>query len=375
MRLPSLVQTLRRGRAGRGQTTATATPVDLAAFGLPPDDRVVTDETLGHLDLIAAIDATRGGNWQVAAELLRASRDQADLRGVQMRALGVAAVSDDAWLTSWENTYPDDQDARVLRAETLAALAWAIRGRSRLDKISDARVDGFQGTLREAVRVAESAAKLRPDDAEPWAVQVRAARGLRWSRERFGEVWGELVERFPHHRIAHTQALQYHCSKWLRTDNEEALLEFTERAASTAPLGSPLVLLRLEAVLELWNGGEEIEIWRADSTMAAIDTALTHWLGAGGARHPYATADRNLLALALTLSGRYAEAVEQFRHIGRYAGQYPWNSFDDYRAKFCQVREMACLGSVEGTPPCPTAGDGGAAGDAGGDVSHAGDAG
>lgn len=106
------------------------------------------------------------------------------------------------------------------------------------------------------------------------------------------------------------------------------------RRRVTAPAGSPLALLPLQAHFE-WElketalnqtAGElkATAMWASDQVRRDIDTAVRQWLGPGQPSRALAMKARSVLARAMTKARRHAEAAEHFAAIGPHVSEYPW---------------------------------------------------
>src|SRR3954469_2726529 len=143
---------------------------------LPPDEIVPVDEIGDDVDLAAALEATRKGEWRPAAALLAATGDH-DVRADRLRLLSEQSVLDSQWVEDWFAATPSDPTATVVRAELALQRAWAARGAAYAEQTSDSQIQAFSTGLAQAQRLAERAAELAPQDPTPWAPLVEAARG------------------------------------------------------------------------------------------------------------------------------------------------------------------------------------------------------
>jgi hypothetical protein len=195
------------------------------------------------------------------------------------------------------------------------------------------------------------AAKAAPGDPVPWRIAIDHARGTHASRPRFDALWEQAVRCSPHHYGCHVAALRFmgtDCSAPPKIAarhprcpgiHPEAL-HFAEQAAKQALPGSLLHALPLQAVFAALccgaGGSEAVSDERMD---AAADLAI------GLSAHyepgdPWPAEVRNLLAYVLTVRGRWAEALEQFRLIGPHATAFPWDRIsDDPLGQFLELRD------------------------------------
>ncbi|WP_246257731.1 DUF4034 domain-containing protein [Amycolatopsis anabasis] len=342
------VLTLMRAAKRRGISVEelgdVLTPAEMAAlvlppsgaekFGLVPDAEVSADPFLDDPALDAARAGARAGDWTAAARLLAGTGTEWDRRARIVGELASVAADDDGWLRAWRAARPDDPHAAVVHAESLVRLAWQIRGGQTADRTTAAQFSGFHSVLVEAEKAARHAVDLLPADPTPWLSLVTMARGLQLGHDRFATIWRGLLERAPHHRQGHGQALQYWCAKW--AGSAERMFAFAEEAAAKSPA---LLGLPLQAALE--HQGEDRGIWKSAGTRRALD-ALLERLAGEGADDVALRSDRGFAAYALVENKRYPEAVEQFRMLGARADAGPWSSFEEPRLVFLTTRATAC---------------------------------
>ncbi|MEU8515113.1 hypothetical protein AB0C76_26505 [Kitasatospora sp. NPDC048722] len=162
--------------------------------------------------------------------------------------------------------------------------------------------------------------------------------GQGWSRERYRELWAEIVAREPHHFGAHTAALQYWCAKWHGSD--ELMHEFADGAIAGAPAGSLLTVLKLRAYWEqVVRDKSAAALHHSAGFTAALDAALAD-LAAADPAHPGIVPSRGWIAHGLIENGRPAQALELFRGTGReIAG--PWIYYGNPAAVFDAARTKA----------------------------------
>ncbi|MGW2372914.1 hypothetical protein [Kitasatospora sp. NPDC001683] len=194
--------------------------------------------------------------------------------------------------------------------------------------------------LNAAMEAVQKAASLAPEDPGPWVVMVTAARGLRYDHDEFRRLWRELVTRAPHHYEGHCQALQYWCAKWAGTD--KLMMEFAERTAHKAPVGSPLAGVYLHALYELTRRSGPSALPSSRTAKDLLENVARSLNQAPdddqSLYHP-----RHLLAHYLVKARRYDAALEQFRRIGPWCGAEPWTNERDPVTAFDLARSVAAL--------------------------------
>lgn len=313
-------------------------------LGLLPAERQDT-ELAGPLpqEWVTALAAVRGGDWMPGAELLAAIGRDWDRRSAFTALLAEIATEEDTWLLEWEAARRDDPDAAVVRARSTVFLAWAIRGGKQAQHTTREQFDGFHRTLATAREEIAKAAELNPDDPTPFIAEIWVALGLGYANAEMDKLWAELTSRAPHHYEAHYAALQYWCAKW--RGSERLAVEFAERAAADAPLGSLLTVLPLVAHFE----HDDSDTTAADNTpemVARVDAALKD-AAAADPSHPRLPELRHLLAFYLHLQDRNEAALEQFKLVDGYVDALPWRYRNDKAGYYCQVRDAVAQAVAE----------------------------
>jgi hypothetical protein len=160
-------------------------------------------------------------------------------------------------------------------------------------------------------------------------------------------VWAEIVARAPQHHRAHGRALQYWCQKW--HGSHELMHQFIDTAIATAPPGSLLPTLKIEAFWEQFvRDKAPADAWKRPDVAAAVDHAVAD-LAAADPSHLRMIDARGWIAYALTKAGRGAEAVEHYRALGRVVPA-PWTSFNDPIGGFTGLRADAVLAMLDAQP-------------------------
>ncbi|MFE9781234.1 hypothetical protein ACFYPA_24110 [Streptomyces sp. NPDC005775] len=312
---------------------------DAIGVDLAPDEAVVLDPP--DAPLRAALTAATAGDHAPARELLASTRVHAqwDRRDAYVSRLARTALHHDGWLDAWVAESPDDPDALLVVADFHLHQAWKVRTGARAKDVERDQFQAFFALLEDAVPVIGAAAELNPGDPVPWRIALTHARGTQAPREVFDAYLAEAEARDPHHFGCHAQALQYLCAKWY--GSHEEMFRYAERVAASAPPGSRLHALPLQAALE-YRLSEADEPEGPDPYGPKVDAAITRALGLSdtydGAGDREAAGFRNELALLLILSDRPAEALGVFRAIGVHATEYPWNRLGDPRTEFLEAR-------------------------------------
>ncbi|MFI6639741.1 hypothetical protein [Streptomyces sp. NPDC050504] len=324
---------------------------------LPPDEAVVLDRP--DPALRAALAAAAAGDHGPARALLAETRVNAEWerRNDYVAQFADAAPHIPGWLDAWLAESPDDPDAVLVKADLGIVQAWSVRTAALAKDVSKDQFQAFFALLEDTAPVISAAAELNPHDPTPWRVALTHALGSQAPREVFDLYWAEATSRAPHHYGCHRAALQYLCAKWYGSHRE--MFDFVERAADAALPGSRLGALPLLAAVEYemnepdgtgpegTEGDDRIDPARIE---AALDRALA--LSAGYAPgDPEAAGFRNHLALMLTVTKRWDDALEVFRAIGVHATTYPWRYLGpDPRTHFLEMRAGVRMNIAARTP-------------------------
>ncbi|MFE2347156.1 hypothetical protein [Kitasatospora cineracea] len=355
----ALMSNLRSKRAAApakrtAKESALRAPVsfDAAAYGLVPREALdprrpgppAPERDRRRSQAVA--DAAWQGDWRPAATHVAAAGHDWDERWSRFELLRAIARQDDGWLTAWREADPGDCDAAALEADLMVHRAWAIRGRGYANEVPAENMARFHALLPAAIEAAHRAALLDPGNPAPWVVLVTAARGARYQPDRFRPLWEGLVARAPHHYEGHWQGMQYWCAKWYGTNGK--MMRFAEQAMDGAPPHSLLAGIYLHALSELEERGAGLPTGpAANARLAAAARALS----AARPEDERVPGLRHLLAHRLGGAGMHAEALEQFRLLGRWCGAQVWADRGDPVEAFHAARAEAVLRS--GAQPLP----------------------
>lgn len=316
----------------------------------------------------ACTQARYGSDIGPAKKALAATRDDYDRRARYVRVLaestagGLGSRIDRttgrvdtaaAWTDRWASRAPADPDAQLVRARSLMARAWEVRGGDWAATVAPEQWAEFSRLLDLARQVNDLAMRLAPEDPTPWVNRLDLMIDESAPLDEFEEAWRELTKRDPWHQQGHVRRLVYHCRKW--SGSHEAMFGFARSVAAAAPTGSPLLVLPVRAAAEwaLWEqdrepeGGTADEIserWRQDPVMQSdLDNALSRWFHQPATRHADWLNDANYLAYGLARTGRDAEAAPVFASIGRYMTGVPWSWWGQGRGDtaFLRARRRA----------------------------------
>jgi hypothetical protein len=316
--------------------------------------------------LRVAYDAALAGDPQPAMSLLAAAGADPDRRARHVAVLAETATlvpdpaatpagpvdTTAAWTDRWAQASPDDPDALLVRAASLVARAWRIRGGGWASSVGSEARSQFAELAAMAVPLLERAAELVPQDPTPWSLRMQVARSLSEGRGALERYWEQVIARDPAHRAAHNQKLTYLCQKWY--GSHEEMFAFARGAAASAPTGSPLLVLPLRAAAEwaMWEVRREGRLkdhiavsffFGSDDLTRDLDTALHRWFHRAPQRHALWCDDLNYLANTLTRAGRHADARAVFEALGPYAQDVPWSWMPGgrWRQEFQTARKAA----------------------------------
>lgn len=336
---------VRRRRGGGIRLAAPGSPdaADPADYGFDRQEDLDIRVPGPDEDLMAALDnVRRTGHWQAASQLLAGTPKEGELRWQRVQAFGGAAALElvqqpgagAPWLKAWRLEAAKDPGGAQVHAELLVQQAWRASGGVGSE---DHRI-----ILEEAREACRRAALLAPGDPVPYITELVVARGLGYSGAEFDALWAEVVDRAPQHMGAHLAALHYWCGKW--HGSREQADAFAHAAAARAPRGSLLAALPLFAVYE--NVPDAVMIssfYQSAVVTRAVEGAL-YAVHTARQDDPVLAHVRHLLLLFLVRMERWAEAMEQVRHVDGYVGALPWSACADPAAEYALYRALAVAG-------------------------------
>ncbi|MFG2692824.1 hypothetical protein [Kitasatospora sp. NPDC048407] len=293
---------------------------------------------LRRKELEALADSCLAGGWRAAAAYVVAAGEDWDERWSRLDFLTRVAAERDEWLTAWRESGTEACAATTVYARLLVQRAWEARGSALAHQVPAGHLTAFKSLLAEANTAAREAAVLDPRDPGPWAVLVTTARGVPLSNRRFRALWQELTARAPHHVGGHWQAMQYWCAKWHGSDAQ--MLRFAEQAVRTAPAGSVLPGLYLQALTELEQRHGLYGLPDA-GRLGELLPAVASALDAVPTPHDQLPLLRHLLAHFALVARQPALALEQFRLLGPWCGAHPWTSTSHPVRAFDHARAVA----------------------------------
>ncbi|MFD7642103.1 hypothetical protein ACFV4P_15745 [Kitasatospora sp. NPDC059795] len=323
---------------------ATPAGFDPARYGLTPSAELDPGRAgpplplLRRKELEALADSCLAGGWRAAAAYVTAAGDDWDERWSRLDFLTQVAAARDAWLTAWQESGAEACAAATVHARLLAQRAWEARDGADPQVAPAERAAAFKALLAEANTTARRAAELDPRDPGPWVVLVTTARGVPLTRRQFRPLWEELTARAPHHVAGHWQAMRYWCARWHGSD--ALMLRFAERAVRTAPPGSVLPGLYLQALAELEQRHGPLGLPDARRLRELLPMVASA-LAAVPPPNDQLPLLRHLLAHFALVSQQPDLALEQFRELGPWCGAHPWTATPHPVRAFDHARAVA----------------------------------
>ncbi|MDD9378463.1 hypothetical protein M8Z33_17735 [Streptomyces sp. ZAF1911] len=335
---------LRRRRGGL-RLVAPGSPdaADPADYGFALQEELDVRIPGPDQDLMDALDhVRRTGQWQAASQLLAGTPKDGEVRWQRVQAFAGSAALELSqepgagarWLKAWRLEAPKDAGGAQVHAELLAQQMWR-----RPEGMSETDVRIIAEEARESCH---KAALLSPGDPIPYIVELSVARMLHYSEPEYDALWAKIIDRAPQHMGAHLAALNYWCEKW--HGSREKADAFTHHAAARAPQGSLLAALPLFA---LYEHVPDVVLIRSFHQSASVTRAVEGALYAVHSARPddpMLAHVRHLLILFLVGGERWAEAMDQIRHVDGYVGALPWSADPDPAASYAIYRALAVAG-------------------------------
>lgn len=334
-----------RRRRGGLRLVAPGSPdaADPANYGFDRQEHLDVRVPGPDPDLMDALEnVRRTGGWQAASQLLAGTPAAGELRLQRVQAFGGAAALELAehpgggarWLKAWRLDAPKDAGGAQVHAELLVQQAWRQSGGV---GSTDHRI-----ILEEAREACGRAALPAPGDPVPYITELAVGRGLGYSEAEYDALWAKIIDVAPAHMGAHLAALNYWCEKW--HGSREKADEFAHAAAARAPRGSLLAALPLFAVYE--HLPEVVLVstfWRSAVVTRAVEGAL-YAVASARPDDPMLPHVRHMLLWFLVGMERWAEAMEQVRHVDGYVGALPWSTAADPAGAYAIHRALAVAG-------------------------------
>jgi tetratricopeptide (TPR) repeat protein len=250
---------------------------------------------------MSATDALRRGDYQAAELLAKNVLAQSKLQSFSFhpfdRFINNLSQGDDPkyleGLNTWIAHSPRSALPYLIRATYYADTASLIRGTDFSDAVPDQHMQSFQEFLRRADDDARQSIALDPD--MPWSyfllLRISALRG---NLQQVDQVFRDSVARFPDYYDLYRIRLNFLQPKW--GGSVDAMQQFVNQYAGSAPPSSPLKLLYLRLTANLLNAAwVECHSLTHEMLTACMDAYMNR----------YVTRD---------LAERVAEALSVYKH-------------------------------------------------------------
>ncbi|MGW7313234.1 hypothetical protein [Streptomyces sp. NPDC054865] len=339
------VRRRRGGFAGGIRQVAPGSPdaADPADYGFVREEQLDIRVPGPDQDLMDALgNVQRSGHWQAASALLAGTPKEGEQRWQRVQSFGGAAALElvrepgagARWLKAWRLEAEKDAGGAQVHAELLVQQAWRHSGGV---GSTDHRI-----ILEEARDACRRATLLAPGDPIPYITELAVARALGYTEADFDVLWARIIDVAPQHMGAHLAALHYWCEKW--HGSREKADAFAHAAAARAPQGSLLAALPLFAVYEHLPEVNLVQtFYRSAVVTRAVEGAM-YAVRTARQDDPMLAHVRHLLLVFLVNMERWAEAMEQVRHVDGYVGALPWSTAPDPAATYAVYRALAVAG-------------------------------
>ncbi|WP_030202061.1 hypothetical protein [Streptomyces sp. NRRL S-87] len=340
-----VVPYVRRRNGGGIRLTHPGAPdaADPADYGFVRQEELDIRVPGPDRDLMDVLELVqRSQDWRAASQLLAGTPKEGEVRWQRVQAFAGAASLElaqrpgvgAAWLRAWRLESPKDAGGAQVHAEFLVQQAWRASGGVGSE---DHRI-----ILEEARTACDEAALLAPGDPVPHITQLAVARGLAYPEGEFDALWAKVIDRAPEHMGAHLAALHYWCEKW--HGSREKADAFTHAAAARAPHGSLLAALPLFGVFEHLPDIALVQDFYGSAVVSRAMEGALYAVHSARPDDPMLAHVRHLLILFLVRGERWAEAMEQIRHVDGYVGALPWSHSEDPAAEYAVYRALAVAG-------------------------------
>jgi Domain of unknown function (DUF4034) len=239
--------------ASERDSLAALVAEETARLGVRPHTTVLTTDRA-----MSAADALRHGDYQSAGLLGKSVLAQSKLQSFSFHPFNAFINSlsqgDDPkfleGLNAWISHSPESALPYLIRAKYYANTAWLIRGPDFGDAVPGQHMQAFQKYLRRAEDDARRSIAL--DANIPWSyfllLELSAGRG---NSQELDQVFRDSVARFPNYYELYRLRLHYLQPKW--GGSVDAMRQFVNQYAGSAPPSSPLRLLYLQLTANLLN--------------------------------------------------------------------------------------------------------------------------
>lgn len=298
-------------------------------LGLPPKARL--DPSFGLAAIHDVESAFREGKLAMLEDHLAAIADDNVLYAA-IRALA-RGTGRPPQLDHWLAERPQSFYAHLVNVAQLTRWAWDARSAKPSSQVSTFAFDVFHRRLGEARASSQHASRLRPDQALPWALQIKPGRGLELPHAEQTEIFAQCIARAPGLVEAYSDRLISICQKW--GGSHAAMFAFAREHAARPELALLVPMAHLEYMLALDD--PEVEAYRKNSTpQEEIATAFA--AAESCAEHIARIRNGNVFAMVQYWFGMPALARRAMRMTDGIVTDMPWQYIGDPAAMYQRVR-------------------------------------
>jgi tetratricopeptide (TPR) repeat protein len=255
---------------------------ETAKLGVKPHTIVsITDKAM------SAADALRRGDYQAADLLAKDVLAQSKLQSFSFHPfngfINHLSQGDDPkfleGLNAWISNNPKSALPYLIRAKYYTDTAWLIRGPDFDSAVSDQHMRGFEEFLRRAEDDARQSITLDPNI--PWSYfLLLEISGGRDNSQQLDQVFRDTIARFPDYYELYRIRLHYLQPKW--GGSVDAMHQFVNQYAGSAPSSSPLKLLYMQLTANLTNAAwVECRSLKHEMLTACIDGYMNRYVTKG----------------------------------------------------------------------------------------------
>jgi hypothetical protein len=284
-------------------------------LGLPPKTRL--DPSFGLAAIQNVESAFREGKLAMLEDRLAAIAD-GNVLYAAIRALG-RGTGRPPQLDHWLAERPESFYAHLVNTAQLTRWAWDARSAKPANQVSTFAFDIFHRRLGEARASSQLAARLRPDQALPWALQINPGRGLGLPHAEQAEIFAQCIARAPGLVEAYTDRLSSICQKW--GGSHEAMFAFAREHAARPELALLMPMAHLEYMLTLDD--PEAEAYR-NNLRPQEEIATAFAAAESCAEHTARIRNGNVFAMVQYWFGMPALARRAMRMTDGIVTEMPW---------------------------------------------------
>jgi tetratricopeptide (TPR) repeat protein len=236
---------------------------------------------------MSAADALRRGDYRAAELLAKNVLAESKLQSFSFHPfnafISTLSQGDDPkfleGLNAWISHSPESALPYLIRAKYYTDTAWLIRGPDFSDAVPGQHMQAFQEFLHRAEDDARRSIALDPKI--PWSYFLRLQiSGGRDDSQQLDQVFQDAIGHFPDYYELYRIRLHYLEPKW--GGSVDAMRQFVNQYAGSAPQSSPLKLLYLQLTANLLNAAwVECRSLKHELLTACIDGYMNHYVTGG----------------------------------------------------------------------------------------------